>query len=358
MSVFSRLESAGFLVYLVGGCVRDLLLQSQPKDFDFATSARPDQVRSLFRSNSRIVGRRFPLAHIRMQHAIFEVSTFRAGNDSNSLIIRDNQWGTPEEDALRRDLTINSLFYHPTSGEIIDYSGGMKDLFRKKLSVIGDPESRFLQDPVRMIRILKLQSKLENFSIPLKIKQAIKRCSGEIEKSSTARVLEEILRGLESGHAFTFFELLSRYGLLKNIFPLLEKTLKKHKELNGSLLRAIDRFSAQFPGKTIPRSVLLATLSLPLILDSENKDVEASFDTLFKGNYPIPHKLKASSLQILRLHKAMATPTKRSVESIAHAENFIPAVQLLAIRTMMDDKLEPALLYWKKVQDVLVENEF
>lgn len=353
MSVFSRLERAGFLVYLVGGCVRDLLLQSQPKDFDFVTSARPEQVRSLFRSNSRIIGKRFPLAHIWFQNFVFEVATFRSGSDSSSLIIRDNQWGTPEEDALRRDLTINALFYNPISGEIIDYSGGMEDLFRKKLIIIGDPEARFSQDPVRMLRILKLQSKLKNFSIPLKIKQTLKSCSEKIETSSHVRVLEEILRGLELGHSSIFFDLLIRYGLLKKIFPLLEKSLKKHKLLSRALLEAIDYFSAQFPRRTVPRSVLLAVLLLPSILSEPQKNREELFIELFQGGYPIPQKLKAATLQILRLHKIMANPLLRSVESVARMEYFIPTIQLLAIRTMIDERLEPALLFWKSVQDSL-----
>ncbi|WP_108624253.1 polynucleotide adenylyltransferase PcnB [Candidatus Similichlamydia epinepheli] len=356
MSVFTKLERAGFLVYLVGGCVRDLLLRYQPKDFDFVTSARPDQIRALFRSKARIIGRRFPLAHVRMQQSIFDVSTFRSGNDSNSLIVRDNQWGTPEEDALRRDLTINALFYHPTSGEIIDYSGGMEDLFRKKLSVIGDPESRFLQDPVRMIRILKLQSRLDDFSIPLKTKQIIKQCSGEIEKSSRARVTEEIFRGLELGNSSTFFDLLSRYGLLKKIFPAFDKPLKKHKKLTHQFLKSVDLFSQQFPKRTLPRSVLLAVLLLPCILSDPERDRGDMLDELFQGNYQIPNKVRTATLQILRLHKAMSKASNRRVESIARAEYFTQAVQILAIRTMTDERLEPALVFWKGVRDEL-ENE-
>ncbi|WP_108624426.1 hypothetical protein, partial [Candidatus Similichlamydia epinepheli] len=292
MTVFTKLERAGFLVYLVGGCVRDLLLQSQPKDFDFVTSARPDQIRALFRSRARIIGRRFPLAHVRVQQSVFDVSTFRSGTDSNCLIIRDNQWGTPEEDALRRDLTINALFYHPTNGEIIDYSGGMNDLFKKKLIIIGDPESRFLQDPVRMIRILKLQSRLHSFSMTVKTKQIIKKCSGEIEisytstdqiikkcsgeieKSSRSRVLEEIFRGLELGNASTFLELMSSYGLLKKIFPSFERPFRKHKKLTHQFLQAIDQFTQKFPKRTLQRSVLLAVLLMPHTLSNPEKDRE------------------------------------------------------------------------------------
>ena len=162
--ILKKLKEAGFQAYLVGGSVRDLLVKKQPKDFDISTSARPEQIKQIFQRNCMLIGRRFRLAHIRFGHRIFEVSTFRAGENDSDLIIHDNIWGTPEEDVLRRDFTMNGLFYDPTTHTVIDYVGGWHDIHNNLLKTIGEPSTRFKQDPVRMIRLLKFQSRF-NFDI-------------------------------------------------------------------------------------------------------------------------------------------------------------------------------------------------
>ena len=174
INIIQRLLDAGFSAYLVGGSVRDLLLKRVPKDYDISTSARPEQVKELFRRQCILIGRRFRLAHIRYGHKIFEVSTFRAGENESDLIVQDNLWGTPEEDVMRRDFTINGLFYDPTSHTVIDYVGGWEDIHKKVLRSIGNPMVRFRQDPVRMIRLLRFTSRT-GFAVDSETKEAMLR---------------------------------------------------------------------------------------------------------------------------------------------------------------------------------------
>ena len=161
LQVIDKLRQAGYKAYLVGGGVRDLLLNQRPKDFDVSTSAEPEEIRSLFR-NALLIGRRFRLAHIRFGKKVIEVATFRAGDpETAGLIIRDNVWGSEEEDVMRRDFTINGLFYNPENQTVIDYVGGFPDVEKRILRTIGQPEVRFIQDPVRMIRLLKFCARFD-----------------------------------------------------------------------------------------------------------------------------------------------------------------------------------------------------
>src|SRR6185503_17825507 len=190
--VMEKLRAAGFVAYLVGGSVRDLLLNQKPKDFDISTSAQPEEIKKLFR-NCILIGRRFRLAHIRFGKKTLEVSTFRSGaTESDELIVRDNVWGSPEEDATRRDFTINGLFYDPATQEVIDYVDGYDDLQKKTLRTIGQPYIRFRQDPVRMLRLLKFQARF-GFNVDSPSQIALVECRAEIVKSAPARILEELL---------------------------------------------------------------------------------------------------------------------------------------------------------------------
>ena len=203
--IIKKLQEAGFSAYLVGGSVRDLLLKQPPKDFDVVTNATPRQIKSLFK-RALIIGKRFLLVHIIFgKRKVVEVSTFRAENSNKSIILQDNKFGTEKEDAVRRDFTINGLFYDPYTDTIIDYVGGYSDIQKQILRVIGSPEKSFYQDPVRMIRLLKFRSRF-NLEIEKNTLQALASCKKEILKSSQARIFEEILRMLESGHATKFLK--------------------------------------------------------------------------------------------------------------------------------------------------------
>ena len=220
VKVIQRLLDAGFSAYLVGGGVRDLLLKKRPKDYDISTSARPEQIKQLFQRQCILIGRRFRLAHIRFGHKIFEVSTFRSGENDSDLIVQDNCWGTPEEDVLRRDFTINGMFYSPSTHTVIDYVGGWEDIHKRILRSIGDPYVRFKQDPVRMIRLLRFLTRT-GFTVDADTKGALLQLSHEITKSSPARILEEMLKMLESGYSSPFFHEMFKANLLKPLFPSL-----------------------------------------------------------------------------------------------------------------------------------------
>jgi poly(A) polymerase len=221
LKVVRRLLNAGHEAYLVGGCVRDLYLRREPKDFDIATSATPENIRRLFR-NSRIIGRRFKLAHVFFGPKIIETSTFRAAppsdGSSDLLITQDNVWGSVEDDARRRDFTINGLFYDIESERIVDFVDGLDDLDNRLIRTIGDPELRFREDPVRMIRAVKFAARLD-FRLDDETWRALLACAPDITRCSKARVLEEIYKLLRGGSARRSFELMLVTGLMQYIMP-------------------------------------------------------------------------------------------------------------------------------------------
>jgi poly(A) polymerase len=226
--VVRKLNRAGYKAYLVGGCVRDLLVGKKPKDFDVATSATPNEIKSTFR-NSRIIGRRFRLAHVFFGSKIIETSTFRANprdeDEIDLLIRRDNVFGTETEDARRRDFTINGLFYDVEREEVIDHVGGLADLDAKLVRTIGDPDVRFQEDPVRMLRAIKFAARLD-FGFEPATWRALLRWRGEISKCAPPRLLEEIHRLLRGGAARRSFELLVETGALAVLSPHLAGLLE------------------------------------------------------------------------------------------------------------------------------------
>jgi poly(A) polymerase len=226
--VVRKLTRAGYKAYLVGGCVRDLLVSRTPKDFDVATSATPNEIRATFR-NCRIIGRRFRLAHVFFGSKIIETSTFRANprdeDDHDLLIRRDNVFGTETEDARRRDFTINGLFYDVERQEVIDHVGGLADLEARLIRTIGDPDVRFQEDPVRMLRAIKFAARLD-FGFEPATWRALLRWRGEISKCAPPRLLEEVHRLLRGGAARRSFELLVETGTLAVLSPYLAGLLE------------------------------------------------------------------------------------------------------------------------------------
>jgi poly(A) polymerase len=229
LKVLYRLINAGHIAYLVGGGVRDLMLGRQPKDFDVGTSAHPNQVRDLFR-NSRLVGRRFRLAHVFFGPQNIEVATFRRrgeveGAEGDPLIRQDNTFGTPEEDALRRDFTVNSLFYDPKTFQVIDYVGGLADLQARVIRTVSDPEIRMREDPVRMIRAVRFAAKLD-FAIEPDTRGAIRTHREDLLKSSTPRLIEEIFRTFNGAPPARALVLMEELGLLDVALPFLSEHLR------------------------------------------------------------------------------------------------------------------------------------
>ncbi len=232
MRATQRLIARGFEAYLVGGCVRDLLLDRTPKDYDIATEARPPQVKRTFPRNCRIIGRRFKLAHLHFHNntKILECSTFRRtpqlDTENDLLITRDNEFGTAEEDALRRDFTVNALFLDPTRNTILDYTNGLEDLRARVIRTIGDPRVRFREDPVRILRAAKFAGRL-GFSVDPDTFTAMCETSGDLMRAAPPRLFEEILRLLRGGHALDSFQLLRDVGALKSLVPVLADFLAR-----------------------------------------------------------------------------------------------------------------------------------
>lgn len=256
LKVLYRLKNAGYGAYLVGGGVRDLSLGREPKDFDVATDATPEQVNDLFR-NCRLIGRRFRLAHVHFGREIIEVATFRAlqaapeadedaeSEDDTRLledgrILRDNAYGTIEEDALRRDFTVNALYYNIADFSVVDYVGGMADLEQGTLRLIGDPEVRYREDPVRMLRAVRFAAKL-GFRIHPETAAPIPRMGGLLADIPAARLFEEVLKLFLGGQSAETFEMLRQHGLFRYLFPATDTALDddEHGELIGFVARAL-----------------------------------------------------------------------------------------------------------------------
>src|SRR6476620_2996066 len=244
LRVLYRLREGGFGAYLVGGAVRDLLVGGHPKDFDVATSATPEQVKALFR-NCRLLGRRFRLAHVVYGREIIEVATFRANADDGSgdretheggRLLRDNVYGTIEEDAIRRDFTANALYYAIEDFSVRDFTGGFEDVRNRVLKLIGDPEQRYREDPVRMLRAVRLAAKLD-FTIEGNTAAPIPALAPLLRESAPARLFEESLKMFLSGHAVASFERLEQHGLLPVFLPETAKALASNR--SGALRRMV-----------------------------------------------------------------------------------------------------------------------
>ena len=244
LRVLYRLNEAGFDAYLVGGAVRDLLLGGHPKDFDVATNATPDEVKKLFR-NCRLIGRRFRLAHVVFGPEIIEVATFRANGgdddgdrqtDDGGRLLRDNIYGTIEDDAVRRDFTANALYYAVEDFSVRDYVGGYADVEARLLRLIGEPEARYREDPVRMLRAARLAAKL-GFTIEPATAEPIARLAPLLADASPARLFEETLKMFLAGHAVASFELLEAHGLLPVLLPETAKALASNS--SGALRRML-----------------------------------------------------------------------------------------------------------------------
>jgi len=286
LKVLYRLYRAGHTAYLVGGGVRDLILGRTPKDFDIATSARPSQIKKLFR-NCRLIGRRFRLAHVHFgTDKILEVSTFRREPDLEDglpevgdegavdLQIRtDNTFGTPEEDARRRDFTVNGLFYDIGDYSLLDYVGGVEDLRRGIIRTIGDPDLRFQEDPVRMVRAVKFCARL-GFRMDRATWEAMVAHHWAIQRAAAPRVQEEIARLLESGTAMRCMELLDDSGLLEvmvpEVFSYLDRTDRQPVESDpdGQLYFRLLQQADALPARRATRPLLYATMLLPLALEA------------------------------------------------------------------------------------------
>lgn len=307
LRVIRRLQQVGFEAYLVGGGVRDLLLNKEPKDFDVATSAKPEEVKQCFR-NCRIIGRRFRLAHVFFQQEIIEVSTFRrhveadTEYDETGMVLSDNTYGTVEEDAERRDFTINALYYDPEHDLVIDRTQGLVDLNKKIIRIIGDPEKRYREDPVRMIRAVRFAAKLE-FNIEDKTRAPFRELHHLLWNVSSARLFEEFQKLFFTGHAYSAYQELIKYEFFDVIFPLLADYQKQ--PLYQYLIKTIlDKTDERIQlGKTVNPAFLLAAMLWAPLLDEIKEQTK---------KYPHPFVARGHAMQrvLTRQLKTLSIPKR------------------------------------------------
>ncbi len=285
LKVLYRLKNAGYEAYLVGGGVRDLSLGREPKDFDVATDAHPEEVRALFR-NCRLIGRRFRLAHVHFGPEIIEVATFRALHDSaaeggevefeDGRIVRDNAYGTLVEDAMRRDFTINALYYNIADFSVVDHAGGMDDLERGVVRLIGDPAVRFREDPVRMLRAVRFAVKL-GFRVEAETAAMIPQMADMLEHVPAARLFDEILKLLMGGVGVSTFEALRQHGLFSHLFPLTEAGFARDSHGTGLMFvaRALANTDLRIgEGKPVTPAFMFAALLWPAVQEAYRAQLE------------------------------------------------------------------------------------
>ncbi|HYN40870.1 MAG TPA: polynucleotide adenylyltransferase PcnB [Thermoanaerobaculia bacterium] len=374
LKVLYRLHRSGFKAYLVGGSVRDLLTGRTPKDFDIGTDARPQDVRRLFR-NCRVIGRRFRLAHVLFDGGkIVEVSTFRRRpepeeaeqgqtGDVDLLIRSDNTFGTPAEDAVRRDFTINGLFYDISNFAVIDYVGGVEDLERHLVRTIGEPEIRFREDPVRMMRACEFAARL-GFEMSSAVRAAIDENRREIRKSAAPRVTEELLDPLRRGWGAATYRLWSETGLLGEIFPDLEREVGGKAGANGlfwKMLAETDRRRAG--GEVLSDASLLGVVFLPLLFSAIRErsggrvDAQKLLLLLEEVVNPSSIRLSLPNAAIHDLKQGLFTmgrlaelgPGDAAARRLVTKGYFPVAVGLLSLYAAASGRYRDAALTWEEV---------
>jgi poly(A) polymerase len=379
LKVLYRLNKAGYDAYLVGGGVRDLLLGKKPKDFDVTTSATPDQVRKLFR-NCRLVGRRFRLAHVMFGPEIIEVATFRGHHEDteadratsqrgqNGMLLRDNIFGSIEEDAQRRDFTINSLYYSVADFTVRDYVGGMRDLEDGVIRLIGNPETRYREDPVRMLRAVRFAAKL-GMSISAETAEPIPRLATLINDVPPARLFEEALKLLQAGYGFDTYMLLREYNLFQPLFP----TLCRYFTENGD--SSMERIIAQVLKNTDtrihndmrvnPAFLFAAMFWYPLLETAQRITQESGLayydafalamnDVLDEAcrTLAIPKRITSLVRDIWQLQLRMSRRQGKRAWKLMEHPKFRAAYDLLALRAEIERNVELQRLvkWWGEFQ--------
>lgn len=374
LKVLYRLKDAGYSAYLVGGSVRDLLLGQHPKDFDIATNASPEQVYKLFR-NCRLIGRRFRLAHICFSGEIIEVATFRGhhaklGDEvqtEQGLIIRDNVYGTLEEDAERRDFTVNALYYNIADFSLVDFHQGLTDLNNRMLRIIGDPYQRYREDPVRILRAVRFASKL-GFSIHPSTEGPIYESHALLQNVSPARLFDEILKLFHAGRALAAFILLRKYGLFGYLFAQTEACLdgpdaEGDLKLIESLLISTDKRVAE--GKAVSAGFLFAVILWPafqaIVRDCQHEQMplfpalhEATHKVIRRQSQQIsiPKRFQLDMQEIWQMQYRLAQRTPRRVYVAINHPKFRASYDLLQLRATVDQTLQPLVDWWTEFQAV------
>lgn len=387
LKVLYRLHNAGFEAYLVGGCVRDLLLGIQPKDFDVTTNAKPEQVKNLFR-NCRLVGRRFRLAHIVFGREVIEVATFRGHHDSSEeepaansgktqhsrqndagMLVRDNVYGSIEEDAARRDFTVNALYYNIADFAIYDYANGVRDLNDGLIRMIGDPVTRYREDPVRMLRAVRFATKL-NMRLDASVSGPLLEFSTLLQSIPAARMFEESLKLLAAGKAVANFDMLSEYNLFQQLFPQLKSYLKAKSEPPYQMIRqtlADTDARIQNGQRITPAYLFAALLWWPLQARQESLLSEGGLAPMDALNLAasdvfgrqvqtisVPKRFSIPAREIWQLQSRLARSKGKRAETLLTHPRFRAAYDFLLLRakTAGADKEQLTKLaeFWTRLQ--------
>ncbi len=372
LRVLYRLRDSGFAAYLVGGAVRDLLVGQQPKDFDVATDATPEQVKQLFR-NCRLIGRRFRLAHVVFGPEIIEVATFRANSDDgsgdremeNGRLVRDNVYGSIEDDAVRRDFTANALYYTIEDFSVRDYVGGYEDVMARRLKMIGDAEQRYREDPVRMLRAVRLSAKL-GFSIEENTAEPIARLAPLLGEASPARLFEEMLKLFLSGHAVASFEGLEKFGLLPVLLPETSAALASNRSgaLRRMLIEGLRNTDARVAAdEPVSPAFLFATLLWPAYcrgligLQAQGIAAEAAASraadrvTVHQLEHiALPRRFSLPMQEIWLLQGRFSTRQKRRVTRLLSHPRFRAAFDFLVLRLAASELHADDVEFWRAAQ--------
>jgi len=359
LKILKKLNKSGHETYLVGGCIRDILLGHKPKDFDIATSATPEQIHKLFK-RSRIIGRRFKLVHIMFSARKFiEVATFRAGKvqtSNDGLVLRDNYYGTLEDDVFRRDFTVNGLYYDINRSEVIDHVGGLEDLKNLKINMIGKPSERFEEDPVRMIRAVRFQVKL-NAQIEPELIEAIVKNSQLLANIPPARLYEEVIKLFHNENSIEVFRELAKLGLLKHLFSQTEE----NPFVNASLFNTSERIKN---GSSVTPAFLFAVFLWAAVnkrfsqISKKNKSrielmLQASEDVIKKQTQQVmmPRWLSSRVKDIWLMQYQLENYNPKKTKAFIRNPRFRMAYDFLVLRSESIDKdLKAKAEYWTNIQ--------
>lgn len=353
LNVLYRLHNNNYEAYLVGGCVRDLLLGLRPKDFDVTTDAKPEQVKRLF-SNCRLIGRRFRLAHVYYGHEIIEVATFRAGPSKESpkhqtsesgMLLRDNVFGTIDEDAVRRDFTVNALYYRISDFTLVDFCQGMQDIQDKLIRLIGEPELRYREDPVRMLRAARFAAKL-NFTLHEATQAPIAQLAPLLKDVPSARLFEECLKLFLSGHGLASLRTLRSLGLLEHLLPAsTDFTAAEWRLIETGLEDTDHRIQTR---QTTSPGYFFAVLLWPMFTDAE------AIDSIFRelnGNIAVPKRISLITAGIWELQSRLENVKQHQVNRLLDHPGFRAAFDFLKLRSLtLSPELSSTVQWWEAVQ--------
>ena len=377
IAVIARLREAGYDAYIVGGAVRDLMLGKHPKDFDVATNATPEQVKAQFR-NARTIGRRFQIIHVRMGREIIEITTYRGHHNSNNaksttslqsdkgLLLRDNVYGTLEEDATRRDLTINAMYYDPFEQTVLDQKGGSNDIKARLVRIIGDAATRYREDPVRILRVIRFSAKLQ-FNIESNTEHEIQPCGSLLSEIPAARLFDECLKLFMTGHAETIFLLLYKHNLLQYLFPEPAHLIAqnpRYKKIVALAMASTDHRIQH--NRSVTPAFLLAALLWPAVQTLSETLIHADEEVPTQAMNSAGKQVSADICLHTAIPKRFAIPMRemwgmqpklerrqtKQIKDILANRRFRAAYDLLLLREESGENLNGAGIFWTEQQQL------